>query len=225
MTSATIKVDDSFDYFLNRNGLSDMEDIMTNDYISPFSYGDQVTYYQYGGTRDITGDSIRLADLIYYIHKTFQKRTMVLFTSVKMLSDVSKKIKENVGISYKSSSISTNRYAAELSFIVYNKSKKYIIKKVNIEFAIDCKDETKCGDRSYRHFNETFYTSIPPGETIEKTIKIVNYHLFFGQQFTCRLREPQFQSVNYSRWAYIGKVVIKLYFTLLLPAELLGPFT
>ena len=94
LTSATIKVDDSFDYFLDRNGLSDIENIITNDYISPFSYGDQVTYYQYGGTRDITGDSIRLADLIYYLHKTFQKRTMVLFTSVKMLSDVSKKIKE-----------------------------------------------------------------------------------------------------------------------------------
>ena len=94
LTSATIQVDDSFDYFLDRNGLSDLENIVTKDYISPFSYSDQVTYYQYGGTRDITGDISRLADLIYYIHKTFQKRTMVLFTSVKILSDVSKKIKE-----------------------------------------------------------------------------------------------------------------------------------
>ena len=94
LTSATLKVDDSFDYFLNRNGLQDMENIVTNDYISPFSYQDQVVYYQYGGSNDITSDPVKLSDIIYYIHKTFQKRTMVLFTSVKMLENVSKKIKE-----------------------------------------------------------------------------------------------------------------------------------
>ena len=94
LTSATIKVDDSFDYFLNRNGLRKTDNIITDDYISPFSYQDQVVYYQYGGTSDITGDPSKLSDIIYYIHKTFQKRTMVLFTSIKMLENVSKKIKE-----------------------------------------------------------------------------------------------------------------------------------
>ena len=94
LTSATIKVDDSFDYFLNRNGLRKTDNIITDDYISPFSYQDQVVYYQYGGTSDITGDPSKLSDIIYYIHKTFQKRTMVLFTSIKMLENVSNKIKE-----------------------------------------------------------------------------------------------------------------------------------
>jgi Rad3-related DNA helicase len=94
LTSATIKVDDSFDYFFNRNGLRKTDNIITDDYISPFSYQDQVVYYQYGGTSDITGDPSKLSDIIYYIHKTFQKRTMVLFTSIKMLENVSKKIKE-----------------------------------------------------------------------------------------------------------------------------------
>jgi len=94
LTSATIKVDDSFDYFLNRNGLHETDNIITDDYISPFSYQDQVAYYQYGGTTDITGDPSKLSDIIYYIHKTFQKRTMVLFTSIKMLENVSSKIKE-----------------------------------------------------------------------------------------------------------------------------------
>ena len=91
LTSATIKVDDSFDYFLNRNGLHETDNIITDDYISPFSYRDQVAYYQYGGTTDITGDPSKLSDIIYYIHKTFQKRTMVLFTSIKMLENVSVK--------------------------------------------------------------------------------------------------------------------------------------
>jgi len=94
LTSATIKVDESFDYFLNRNGLYETDNIVTDDYISPFSYQDQVVYYQYGGTSDITGDPSKLSDIIYYIHKTFQKRTMVLFTSIKMLENVSNKIKE-----------------------------------------------------------------------------------------------------------------------------------
>ena len=92
LTSATMRVDDSFDYFLNRNGLIECENIITKDYVSPFSYNDQVDYYQYGGTKDITGNPSKLSEIIYYIHKTFQKRTMVLFTSIKMLENVSNMI-------------------------------------------------------------------------------------------------------------------------------------
>ena len=94
LTSATIKVDDSFNYFLSRNGLSDNDELIVSDFNSPFSYSDQVEYYQYNGMKDIAGDPFELSEFIYYIHKTFQKRTMVLFTSVKMLSDVAKNIKE-----------------------------------------------------------------------------------------------------------------------------------
>lgn len=97
LTSATIKVENSFDYFLHRNGLENSASIVTREYTSPFSYYDQVKYYQYGGSRDITNDIGQLADLIYHVHKTYKKRTMVLFTSVKMLENVSKKIKERLG--------------------------------------------------------------------------------------------------------------------------------
>ena len=97
LTSATIKVEESFNYFLQRNGLIDNENLLTRDYVSPFSYQDQVKYFQYGGSKDITNDISELSDLIYHVHKTFKKRTMVLFTSVKMLENVSKKIKERLG--------------------------------------------------------------------------------------------------------------------------------
>ena len=97
LTSATIKVENSFDYFLHRNGLENSASIVTREYTSPFSYRDQVKYYQYGGSRDITNDIGELADLIYHVHTTYKKRTMVLFTSVKMLENVSKKIKERLG--------------------------------------------------------------------------------------------------------------------------------
>ena len=68
-----MRLDDSFDYFLNRNGLNECDNIITKDYVSPFSYNDQVDYYQYGGTKDITGDPSKLSEIIYYIHKIFQK--------------------------------------------------------------------------------------------------------------------------------------------------------
>ena len=97
LTSATIKVEESFNYFLQRNGLIDNENLLTRDYVSPFSYQDQVKYFQYGGSKDITNDISELSDMIYHVHKTFKKRTMVLFTSVKMLENVSKKIKERLG--------------------------------------------------------------------------------------------------------------------------------
>ena len=97
LTSATIKVEESFNYFLQRNGLIDNENLLTRDYVSPFSYQDQVKYFQYGGSKDITNDISELSDLIYHVHKTFKKRTMVLFTSVKMLENVSKNIKERLG--------------------------------------------------------------------------------------------------------------------------------
>ena len=97
LTSATIKVENSFDYFLHRNGLENSANIVSRDYVSPFSYHDQVKYYQYGGSKDITNDIGKLADLIYHVHRTYKKRTMVLFTSVKMLENVSKKIKERLG--------------------------------------------------------------------------------------------------------------------------------
>ena len=97
LTSATIKVEESFGYFLQRNGLTENDNIITRDYVSPFSYQDQVKYFQYGGSKDITSDINELSDLIYHVHKTFNKRTMVLFTSVRMLENVSKKIKERLG--------------------------------------------------------------------------------------------------------------------------------
>ena len=52
-----------------------------------------MTFYQYGGSQDISGDTAKLSDMIYYFHKTFQKRMMVLFTSTKILSEVAEKIK------------------------------------------------------------------------------------------------------------------------------------
>ena len=94
LTSATLKVNNSFSYFVRRIGLDDSDKVITKEFLSPFLYNEQVAYHQYGGTRAISTDPTMIGELVYHLHKTLGKRTMVLFTSVKMLSDVSKKIKE-----------------------------------------------------------------------------------------------------------------------------------
>ena len=64
--SATIKVEESFLYFLQSNGLTENDNIITRDYVSPFSYQDQVKYFQYGGSKDITKDINELSDFAVY---------------------------------------------------------------------------------------------------------------------------------------------------------------
>jgi len=97
LTSATIKVQDSFDYFLGRTGLDQLGSITTKEYLSPFLYNEQVNYYQYGGSREISNDPKAISDLIFYLNKQFSKRIMVLFTSIKALSETAKHIRNKPG--------------------------------------------------------------------------------------------------------------------------------
>ena len=95
LTSATLKVQGSFDYFLGRTGLDQFGDVITKEFVSPFLYNEQVSYFQYGGSREISNDPKFIADLIIYLHETYCKRMMVLFTSIKALSDTSKIIQSS----------------------------------------------------------------------------------------------------------------------------------
>jgi len=97
LTSATLKVQDSFDYFLGRTGLEQFGDIITKEYLSPFLYNEQVSYHQYGGAREISNDPKTIGDLVFYLNQTFSQRTMVLFTSLKLLSDTAKHIRSKPG--------------------------------------------------------------------------------------------------------------------------------
>ena len=97
LTSATLKVQGSFDYFLGRTGLNQFGNIITKEYLSPFIYNEQVSYYQYGGAREISNDPKLIGDLVIHLHKTFSKRIMVLFTSIKALSDTAKYISQTPG--------------------------------------------------------------------------------------------------------------------------------
>ncbi|MGY8781253.1 MAG: ATP-dependent DNA helicase, partial [Fidelibacterota bacterium] len=81
LTSATIRTDSSFDYFLQRTGLNGVEfdNLKTAVFESPFLYNEQVTYYQYSSNDGQKPDV--LANMIYACHQRYNKRMMVLFTS------------------------------------------------------------------------------------------------------------------------------------------------
>ena len=90
LTSDTLKVNDSFDYFSGRIGLDNIEDVIRKEFLSPFLYNEQVGYYQYAGKRELSNDPEGIGEVVYQLHKKFNKRIMVLFTSIKTLTDTAK---------------------------------------------------------------------------------------------------------------------------------------
>lgn len=99
LTSATLRVDDSFNYFLTRTGISHLEfdRVIEKTFESPFFYEDQVEYQQYGGTTPISNDPKALAKVVYNTYHKYQKKILTLFTSRKMLTDVYHILKEMPG--------------------------------------------------------------------------------------------------------------------------------
>ena len=94
LTSATLRTKLSFDYFLNRVGLDSVEfdHVSSTVYESPFSYNDQVTYFQYAGNDSQRPDII--AKTILHCHRKFNKRMMVLFTSRAQLDNTSQLLRQ-----------------------------------------------------------------------------------------------------------------------------------
>ncbi len=86
LTSATLKIQDSFDYFTKRIGLDNNVNLLKEEFLSPFHYNEQVIYHQYSGSREIVNDSSSIGDLVYHLHKVLSKRIMVLFTSINTLT-------------------------------------------------------------------------------------------------------------------------------------------
>ncbi|RMF08672.1 MAG: hypothetical protein D6762_05115, partial [Candidatus Neomarinimicrobiota bacterium] len=99
LTSATLRVDDQFDYFLNRIGLgtSRQESIRSAVFTSPFHYEDQVQYFQYAGQPSITNDPQGIARVIYGLHRKYNRRMMVLFTSYRLLEGTYRYLRSGPG--------------------------------------------------------------------------------------------------------------------------------
>ena len=90
LTSATLQVNHSFDYFLNRSGISRIDNINTNFSVcpSPFLYSEQVDYHQYSGNTSLSDNPHGIAELILKCHKKLNRKILVLFTSYNSLNKV-----------------------------------------------------------------------------------------------------------------------------------------
>ena len=90
LTSATLQVAHSFDYFLNRSGISRIDNIKTNFSVcpSPFLYPEQVNYYQYSGNQSLSENPNGIAEIILKCHQKLNRKILVLFTSYNSLTKV-----------------------------------------------------------------------------------------------------------------------------------------
>ena len=97
LTSATLRVDESFDYFFSRTGLNstEIEKVFSGVFPSPFHYEDQVKYFQYAGGNG--QDPVLQANLIYSLHKKHNKRILALFTSRYALNNVYQELRKKPG--------------------------------------------------------------------------------------------------------------------------------
>jgi Rad3-related DNA helicase len=95
LTSATLKVNNSFKYFLKRVGLKNLDTVITKEFFSPFFYDEQVTFHQYNGVNELSSNFEKIGDLVSDLHKKFSKRMLVLFTSTKTLTETANYIKNN----------------------------------------------------------------------------------------------------------------------------------
>ncbi len=99
LTSATLKVDDTFRYFISRTGIDRITEkkVLKKEFTSPFYYPDQVSYLQYSGSRNITSDPSSIASVIYGLHQRYQKRIMVLFTAHATLNGTYQQLRKMPG--------------------------------------------------------------------------------------------------------------------------------
>ncbi|SVC49089.1 uncharacterized protein METZ01_LOCUS301943, partial [marine metagenome] len=93
LTSATLTVNDSFDYILDDLGLNSGyidKNFKTNKYYSPFSMEDQLKLFINNNYLDINSKEYieSIYDLVININKKMHKRMLVLCTSYKQISDL-----------------------------------------------------------------------------------------------------------------------------------------
>jgi len=99
LTSATLKVEQSFEYFLNRSGIARSGNVNAkfSTCLSPFLYDEQVKYFQYSGKNSLSDDPQGIAEVIYKCHHRLQKKILVLFTAYRTLSQVTELLKRMEG--------------------------------------------------------------------------------------------------------------------------------
>jgi len=90
LTSATLRIIDSFDYILSRSGMDQLPatQIVTKALGSPFMYDDQMKFFTFHQEREHDHEYQSLANLITRLSRETGKGMLVLFTAYQALYDV-----------------------------------------------------------------------------------------------------------------------------------------
>ena len=114
MCSATFTINNSFDFFFNKLGLSKNQfiNLNTKTYESPFYYEDQSKFYIYNKATDINSSNYinDVSNQISTVSKSLNKKMLILCTSYKQVKAISNNLINNCKLDEQSIFTQTSKY-------------------------------------------------------------------------------------------------------------------
>jgi len=129
LTSATIRVNNEFEYFLDRTGLNkiDKDRIITSTISSPFDYENQLVFFSYHSDKNELNSLNELSNLIIELSITYRKGTLVLFTSIEAMKRVYDKINSILSSNGIEVLIQTKRISKEVLLDRFRRNKGSVL--------------------------------------------------------------------------------------------------
>lgn len=103
LTSATLQIANSFDYLIQRTGVSkiDPEQVLIESVGSPFKYDEQMKFITFHGSSGETENAGKSAAVLFALAQTFHKGILALFTSYNTLRNIYRILQpelKNIGV-------------------------------------------------------------------------------------------------------------------------------
>ena len=129
--SATITINNSFNFFFNSLGIDNniLDFYKTNIYNSPFYYEEQSKFYVYNKKIEINSDDYLtdVSNQIASISTKLNKKILILCTSYKQVNSIGNNLKHNVKIDSNNLYIQTSKFSKNLILDNYKKSQNGIL--------------------------------------------------------------------------------------------------
>ena len=131
MCSATLTVNNSFDFFFKTSGFNknSCEDLKTKVYDSPFYYEDQSKLYIYDKNIDINSSEYinDISNQIFSLNNSLNKRMLVLCTSYKQVRAITNNLLNNSSVDSRNIFTQTSRFSKKKILDSYKLSKNGIL--------------------------------------------------------------------------------------------------
>ena len=131
MCSATFTINNSFDFFFNKFGVSKDEfvDAKTQIYKSPFYYEDQSKFYIYNKSADINSSNYinDVSNQIASISKSLNKRMLILCTSYKQIKAITNNLINNCNLDSNNIFTQTSKFSKKKILDNYKSSEAGIL--------------------------------------------------------------------------------------------------